>query len=112
MSTFTYKPDYSASRTIKPRVRSVRFGDGYEQRQADGINTQAQVWSLTFANRTDSEASAIDTFLANQGGVYAFTWTPPDAVSSVKVLCREWQKTMNRYNLNTITATFEQVFEP
>jgi phage-related protein len=111
MTTFTYAPDYSAQQTVKPRVRIAKFGDGYEQRQADGINTQAQVWALTFANRSNTDTAAITGFLAARGAVEAFTWTPPDSTASIKVVCREWQKTMNRFNLNTISATFEQVFE-
>lgn len=111
MSTFTYQPDFSAQLTVKPRVRVVRFGDGYEQRQADGINNAPQAWALTFANRTDTDTVGIQNFLAARAGVEAFTWTPPDSATSIKVVCREWQKTMNRHNLNTVTATFEQVFE-
>lgn len=112
MPTFTYTPDYSAQVSYKPRVRTARFGDGYEQRQGDGINTQPQTWSLTFANRTNTDASGIQSFLSARAGVESFDWTPPDSVTSIKVICREWQKTMNRFNLNTITALFEQVFEP
>ena len=111
MPTFSYAPDYSAQVSIRPRVRTAKFGDGYEQRQADGINTKPQSWSLTFANRSNTDAAAIMTFLDARGGVEAFDWVPPDSAGTVKAICREWQKTMNRFNLNTITATFEQVFE-
>lgn len=111
MPTFTYAPDYSAQQQIAPRVKSMRFGDGYEQRQADGINTQPAVWNLTFANRTNTDTNSIHTFLSARGGFEAFDWVPPDSTATIKVLCREWSKTMNRFNLNTITATFEQVFE-
>ena len=111
MPTFTYAPDYSAQVSIKPRVRSIQFGDGYEQRQADGINTQPQRWNLTFANRSNTDTIAITGFLSARGAVEAFDWTPPDSTASIKVICREWQKTMNRFNINTVTASFEQVFE-
>jgi phage-related protein len=111
MPTFSYQVDYSAQVVNTPRVKSMRFGDGYEQRLADGINTQPAVWNLTFANRSNADTSAIHTFLSARGGVESFDWTPPDSTAAIKVLCRDWTKTMNRYNLNTITATFEQVFE-
>lgn len=111
MPTFTVAPDFSAQVTYKPRVRATRFGDGYEQRLADGVNTQPATWNLTFANRSDADTTTIHTFLAARAGVETFDWTPPDAGSSIKVICREWQKTMNRNNLNTVSATFEQVFE-
>jgi hypothetical protein len=45
MSTFTDIPG-SAALTTKPRVRTAMFGDGYEQRLADGINNAPRAWSL------------------------------------------------------------------
>lgn len=111
MATFTYTPDYGAQVSVKPRVRVAQFGDGYEQRIADGINTRPQVWSLQFNNRTDTEAGNITTFLEARNGVEAFDWTPPGG-SAIKVVCREWSKTVARYNLNSVSATFQQVFEP
>nr|NDG08510.1 phage tail protein [Oxalobacteraceae bacterium] len=46
MATFTWTPSVGANLSIRPNVRRVAFGDGYEQRLAFGINTQPQVWSL------------------------------------------------------------------
>jgi phage-related protein len=110
MSTFSYLPDFSAQRTVKPRVRAVRFGDGYEQRTADGINTQPALWSLTFNNRTTAEADTIETFFSTQAGMNAFDWTPPLG-SAGRFICREWNRTMPAYGVNAITCNFEQVFE-
>lgn len=112
MSTFTFTPDFGASVEVKPRVRVVRFGDGYEQRVGDGINTKPQNWSLRFSNRDDAEAAAIVSFLDARGGFEAFNWTPLLASTPIRVVCREWNRSIDRHNLNTVTATFEQVFEP
>lgn len=110
MATFTYIADFTASKGVKPRVRAVRFGDGYEQRTADGINTQPAAWALSFNIRTDTEANAIETFLATQAGITVFDWTPPSG-SAMRVICREWNRVAQAYNVNSITCTFEQVFE-
>jgi phage-related protein len=110
MTTFTYTPDFGAQAVYKPRVRVASFGDGYEQRVADGINVNAQVWNLQFNNRTNTEAGDILTFLAARNAVEAFDWTPPNG-SAIKVVCREWNNTVSRSNLNNVTATFQQVFE-
>lgn len=110
MATFTYTPDFGASQSKKPRVNTMRFGDGYEQRATYGINNNPSEWSMTFSMRTDSEAAAIDTFLTARKGVESFDWTPPGA-SAGKYICREWSKTLDRNNLNTIQAKFEQVFD-
>lgn len=112
MATFTNTPDFGAQVTIKPRVRLAQFGDGYEQRQADGINTMPQTWNLTFANRSDDEAAEIMSFLSARNAVEAFDWTPPNDLTPIRAICREWSKMVNKANLNTITAQFIQVFEP
>ena len=112
MATFTYTPDFGAQATYKPRVRKAQFGDGYEQRIADGINVRPQQWSLQFANRDDTETASILSFLEARNGVEAFDWTPPSELTAIKVVCSEWNKTVARSNLNNVSATFDQVFEP
>lgn len=110
MATFTYTPEFGAAVTHKPTVRAVKFGDGYEQRLAYGINTNPRVWDLRFASRSNTEADAILAFLEARGAVESFDWTPPSG-SAGKWICREWSRTMDRYNLNTVQAKFEEVFE-
>jgi len=112
MTTFTVTPDFGAKAAYKPRVRRVAFGDGYEQRQADGINTQPATWDLQFQNRTDTETATIIDFLEARGAVEAFDWTPPNEASAIRVVCREWSKSVDRANLNMVSAQFIEVFEP
>lgn len=112
MSTFTWTPDFGASAAYKPRVRTAQFGDGYQQRVADGINTGQDAWNLTFAIRTNSEAAEILAFLNARGGVEAFDWTPLLESTAIRVVCREWNRTLDRHNQNTVTAKFERVYEP
>lgn len=110
MATFTYIPDFGAMKKQAPRVNIISFGDGYEQRAAFGINRNPQIWELSFSNRSDTEATAIDTFLNARGAIESFDWTPYDE-SAGKYVCREWSKSIDRFNGNTIQATFIQVFE-
>lgn len=112
MATFTYTPDFGAQVQVKPRVRTVSFGDGYQQRQADGINTQPQVWTLQWKNRDNTETDEIKSFLVARGGVQSFDWSPPNEASAIKVICSDWTVSTVRFNLNDISATFTQVFEP
>lgn len=112
MAAFTYTPDFGASASKEPRVRRAAFGDGYEQRQVFGLNTQPEVWSLRFANRDKTEADAIMAFLAARGGAESFDWTPPDEAESRRFVCRSWSRSIDRFNLYTVTATFEEVFAP
>lgn len=111
MATFTYTPSFEATETSKPRVRRFQAGDGYEQRVRFGLNTDPKDWSLTFANRTDSERDNITAFLDARGAYESFDWTPPRG-SAGKYVCEEWQVTLLSCNNNTIQATFREVFEP
>lgn len=112
MAVFTYTPDFGVRANIKPRVRSVSFGDGYQQRQANGINARNDTWDLQFQRRTNTEATAIMDFLAARAGVEAFDWTPPNEATAIRVVCSEWNKTLDRYNLNSVSCQFVRVYEP
>jgi phage-related protein len=111
MPTFTYVSDFGAAVSSKPSVTVVKFGDGYEKRQAFGINQNLKSWSLTFRNRTNTDADAIESFLNARAGVESFDWTPPSG-GGTKWVCREWNRTLENYNNNSVQATFEQVAEP
>ncbi len=107
-NTFTYVPAYGARLQSTPRVRSAQFGDGYQQRVADGINSNRRVWNLTFS-KTQSDIDTILNFLEGEAGVTAFTWTPPRG-SSGSWVCPEWGNAVND-GYDQLTATFIEVFE-
>lgn len=111
MSTFTYVPDFTATGTTKPTVRKSKFGDGYEQRQAFGINQNQISWDLKFTQREDADADAIIDFLDTAGGVDSFDWTPP-AGDAGKYVCSEWSYTVEVANRKSINARFDLVYEP
>lgn len=110
MATFTWIASTGASLSIRPNVRRVAFGDGYEQRVAFGINTQPEVWSLEFRGKTTTEAAAIDAFLRAHGAVESFTWTTPTGAAG-KFICEEWSRSVDEPNIETMRATFKQVFD-
>jgi phage-related protein len=112
MATFIYTPEFGSSRPTRPRVNNIKFGDGYEQRVAHGINTNPGRWELNFANRDSEEALAIDAFLTARGGVEAFEWTPPGESVEKKFKCQDWTFTPVRGNYYSISAIFEEVFDP
>lgn len=45
---FTWATEKGAEGDIAQRVRSKKFGDGYEQSVEDGINNRTQSWPVTF----------------------------------------------------------------
>lgn len=111
MATFTYTPSTGAAVDHKPAVRQVKFGDGYEQRLAAGLNTDPEMWRLEFRGLTTSTATAIDNFLKARNAVETFDWLSPSGTAA-KFVCPEWSRSFDEPNVESIRATFVQVFEP
>lgn len=108
MATFTWRPDYGATNEVKPKVFRVDFGDGYEQRIANGINTKPRMWSLVFT-KTKANIDDIEAFLEDRGAVESFDWTPPRG-SAGKWICDSWKRGIPNAGYDTLTASFREVF--
>ena len=113
MATFpSITPAYGLQKSSAPSVRTVRFGDGYEQRLTFRLNQNPKVYSLTF-NVSETDSDTIETFLdARPADNEAFDFTPPGEGSSSKFVCESWSKSIPYLNRATIQATFREVFEP
>ena len=109
------RPDKSMTRSTKPAVHLAKFGDGYEQRLANGLNVLGETFSITFNNRTKEEIDDIVAFFENKAGVTAFNYTIPDSNNSgettVKVVCDTWSKTFTFGDYYSASATFRGVYE-
>lgn len=115
MATFpNIKPAYTAAKSSNPKVRTTKFGDGYEQRVVFGLpgNNNPKEYSLTFKVK-DADAATIETFLdARAADAASFDFTPPGSNTAYKFVCSTWSRTFIGTNWNEISATFRQVFEP
>lgn len=111
MSQFTWMPSKGFTTDTTPRVRVAKFGDGYAQRIADGINTLEQTWNLTFGSIPLATADAIEAFFVTKAGVVSFTWTPPDSQTEYWVLCSKWSITYETDFSRVVSATFERVYD-
>lgn len=106
---FFWKPSYASDAPITPKVREVAFGDGYTQRNPDGINNVLLKLNLNFDLRTNAEATAILHFLHTRGGWESFIFTPPDPYSTKKLfICKDWATSFNFLDNYTIKAVFEE----
>jgi len=189
MATFpSINPSFGQRKTSRPNIKSVRYADGFEQRQLVGIaaHQNPKNYSLKFENITEAESDTIEYFLNERALDQAsFTFTPPEeaysktgtysqsgtiitititdhqlfandsitvdftsgsatdgnfavvSLTSTSVfvitagssatnsgnctvtktgasqfVCKNWTKTINFANRATISATFEEVFEP
>jgi len=114
MATFpSIEPSYPVKKSSSPKIRTVKFGDGYEHRILFGLNQNPKQFSLTWKDLSETDSDTIETFLdARADDNASFTYTPPNEASSMQFKCSTWSKNMNYSNLATINATFVQVFEP
>lgn len=105
---FTWLPEFESSLDQEPKVNVTKFGDGYEQRSAQGINNNPQKWNLQFTASNQSAQEAL-AFVQARNAVEAFTWINPMEQTGVYV-CRSW-KMQRKQGVNVLQLTFEQVFE-
>lgn len=107
METFKWKVKPDMKKEFEPRVKSVKFGDGYEQRRPDGINNSLKKYNVILAY-INSESLQIESFLEKHAGVTTFLWKPPHQSELIKVLCRKWSSSVGMIRTE-ITAEFEQI---
>ena len=96
----------------EPRVKSARFGDGYEQRSPDGLNPLEPVHELTFDGVDDAVATDMVNFLRAHKGYLPFSYVPLHETVAQRVICRRWTRSKTGIGESSIRARFERVFEP
>lgn len=112
-STGGTTPDFGASKKSEPKLRVMKFGDGYEQRIRFGLNQNPKVWDLTWTAKSNADADAIEAFFdARASDGDPFDWTPIEESTSYKFVCDSWTRDHQYANINIIRATFRQVYEP
>lgn len=92
------------------RVLKAQFGSGYAQRAGDGLNNIVGSYSVTFENLTRDEAAVIVQFFKTQGGARAFVFIPPGEEVERLWTCEKWKRTHVDATIDTVTASFEEVF--
>ena len=110
-------PDKGFSKKDKPRILSTAFGDGYEQRLADGINVLQQSFTLNFKTRPKAEIDDLVTFFVSLGGVDVckFTYADSNAGGSetaVKALASDWDQKFDYGDYYSLSVTLTRTYEP
>lgn len=110
--------DRGMARSSKHRVLTASFGDGYEQRVLDGINTKNDSFNISYNNRTSEDINLIAAFFDNKAGK-SFNFTVTDTFSggnlsntTMKVVCEEYNISYMRENFHSLTCTLRRVYEP
>ena len=109
--TFSWKVDLEGlSGDVKSSVSSVKFGDGYEQRAAIGINEKKQSWSVQKTGNL-SDILPVKSFLDDVGGTESFKWTTPFGDQIVVVIDDGYKVSPKGGDVFQLSWTFRQVFE-
>lgn len=107
---FIFTPGYNTKTSISPTIKSVKFGDGYEQRVRDGIYITLLKIDCNFDLRSDKECEAINHFLATRAGTDAFVFIPLKPFDIQRLfVCKSWTSNLAFRDNNTISAQFEEV---
>jgi phage-related protein len=120
-------PDRGMTRSAKQKTRSIKFGDGYEQRSTKGINNTEETYNVSFKNRPKQDIDNIAGFLNSLNGVSSFNFTVPDFATTeevtgvldssidnektIKVVCDTFSQSYNNSGHNNLSATFRRVYE-
>ena len=121
ITTATIRPDIDLAKNSNPKVKVARFGDGYEQRAAKGINHIEESYRVTMKNRERTVADDIVKFFDDKGGVSSFDFTVPDAngstndssgnpVTTIKVVCSTWSLQYANANHYNVSAQFKRIY--
>ncbi|MFC7777730.1 MULTISPECIES: phage tail protein [Pantoea] len=107
MDTFHWKVRPGMRSEQKPRTRVIQFGDGYEQRCADGLNVLLRRYTVMLSG-PHAAMQSVDDFLVRHRGVTAFLWQPPGQAAVSAYVCRNWS-TVRLARRTEISGEFEQV---
>ena len=114
--------DRGLSRQTTFSLLTAKFGDGYEQRAVDGINSKQEVFGLTFKNRDYKEANLIAAFFDLKKGLNfsveitntkdVESTSPTDIHETIKVACDSYTLTYVTDTIATVTSQLRRVYEP
>mgnify|MGYP003673705193 CR=1 FL=1 len=110
---FIWTPSYNLDVSQQPRVNSIVFGNGYEQRIPDGIYNNLIKINLSFDMRTELEARAIIHFLRARKGAESFAvknlpemYQDPNSGYTKRFYCSNFSNNFSFHDNYTIKTTF------
>lgn len=106
--TFSWKATSQSSGSATASVRRAKFGDGYSQQVAEGINSVARKYQVSFV-APKAVVTEIIAFLDAHAGM-SFLWAGPWGTGLY--YCDTYTDSHLGGLTYSVTATFEQTFQP
>lgn len=111
IDTFTWRTQGQPEGSLTQRVRSAQFGDGYKQVSGDGINPESQSWPVSFTGQQKDMVPLLSFIRSHT--TTSFLWTPPYGVVGLyRVVSDSIKAAPVGGAVMTVSATFEQAFQP
>ena len=99
-------PVQKAEKVIKPPVKSLQLGDGYEQTFQNAI-ADVEEWNVTTPPMDDADANSLEDLLNGLNGD-VFTWTPPFSDPGTYRLNSKITRTMVSYMRSTLQFSLKK----
>jgi phage-related protein len=103
-------PSLQTTRSVKSRVNSAQFGDGYSQRSEDGLNGAPRAYQAAWDALLSTDADTIEAFFEAHKAT-PFLWTPPLETAQRKWIPSTWQRGYVGGTTVTLTASLSEVFD-
>jgi len=105
-------PTYNSTENAAPKIITVQFGDGYKSRNTFGLNQNPKSYRFNF-NVSVADGDKILAFFDERAKLsQSFTFTPPATSTARTFICDKYTRTNTYLNRVSISATFEEVFQP
>jgi len=113
MATFPItNPVYNTRINARPKVNTLSFGDGFEQRLTEGLNQNPLSVNLTFELSQTDANTAISFLNARVDDGASFDYTLPSESTSRKFVCTSFPRSIPFLNRVRLSCVFREVFEP
>lgn len=105
--------DRGFTRSSSHRILTASFGDGYEQRALDGINTKMETFNVSFNSRPATEINLFTAFFDKKASLsFNLTITRLGGDETIRVICENYNTSYIYEDFHNLTATLRRVYEP
>lgn len=112
---FAFVPTYQTKGDVNNVTLTAQLGDGYSQRQPNGLNSYNQALTFVFASRQNKEVRAATNFVQNMAGSAPFeVLYPVSALENQpnhKFVAPSISYTTDSYGLTSYSVQLNRVFD-
>ena len=112
---FAFIPTYQTKGDVNNNTITAKLGDGYEQRQPNGLNSYNQALTFVYTSRSPKELRAATNFIENMAGANAFEVLMPltslATNPNAKYVAPSISYTTDSWNLVSFSVQLNRVFD-